>query len=200
MGNCQIWFELVQLKLFFKAQKLMDAKPLEVWENLLKDIFEKYPKQLNIRDLKGQTPLMLAVEAREQMLLAGADANIQNYQGMTALHSACKIRIPKVFDVFCTESSDWNVRTDDGRLPLHTACWSGNIDAVKKLVELARNQLWEKDHTGFTPLELVEYLIENPETLDVLRQQSQKNGYASGTQQELEKILVVLEQSLSIKY
>ena len=170
---------------------------------ILKDIFEKYPKQLNITDLKGQTPLMLAVEAREtllveQMLAAGADANIQNYQGMTALHTACKISSPKVFDIFCTESSDWNLRTMDGRLPLHTACWSGNIYAVKKLVELVPNQLWEKDHAGFTPLELVEYLIETPEALDLLRQQSRKNGYSCGAQQELEKILEVLEQNLSM--
>src|SRR5690606_1010523 len=83
-GNSML---MLMLKLFLKAQKVMDAKILEVWETLLKDIFEKYPKQLNIPDLKGQTPLMLAVEAREtllveQMLVAGADANIQNYQGM----------------------------------------------------------------------------------------------------------------------
>lgn len=199
-GNSML---MLMLKLFLKAQKVMDAKIVEAWENLLKDIFQKYPKQLNISDIKGQTPLMLAVEAREtmlveQMFLARADANIQNYQGMTALHTACKIRSPKVFDTFCTESSDWNLRTVDGRLPLHTACWSGNIYVVKKLVHLAPKQLWEKDHAGFTSLELVEYLIENPEALDILRQQSRKNGYSCGTQQELEKILEVLEQSLSM--
>lgn len=199
-GNSML---MLMLKLFFEAQKLMDAKILEVWENFLKDLFEKYPEQLNISDLKGQTPLMLAVEAREtmlveQMLAAGANANIQNYQGMTALHTACKIRTPKIFDAFCTESSDWNVTTVDGRLPLHTACWSGNLYAVKKLVHLAPKQLWEKDHSGFTPLELVENLIENPEALQMLEQQSRKNGYSCGTQQELEKILEVLEQNLSM--
>lgn len=201
-GNSML---MLMLKLFLKAQKVMDAKILEVWETLLKDIFEKYPKQLNIPDLKGQTPLMLAVEAREtmlveQMLVAGADVNLQNYQGMTALHTACKIRAPKVFDAFCIESSDWNLRTVDGRLPLHTACWSGNIYAVKKLVELVPKQLWKKDHAGFTPLELVENLIENPEALIMLEQQSRKNGYPCGTQQELVKIVEVLEQAIPLKY
>ncbi len=199
-GNSMLMF---MLKLFLKAQKLMDEKILEVWETLLKDIFEKYPKQLNITDLKGQTPLMLAVEAREtllveQMLAAGADANIQNYQGMTALHTACKIKSPKVFDTFCTESSDWNLRTIDGRFPLHTACWAGNVYAVKKLLALAPKQLWEKDHAEFTPLELVEYLLENPGALQMLNEQSRKNGYSCGTQQELEIISEVLEQSLSM--
>ena len=117
---------------------------------------------------------------------------------MTALHTACKIRTPQIFDAFCTESSDWNVRTVDGRLPLHTACWSGNIYAVKKLVSLVPKQLLEKDYSEFTPLELVEYLIENPETLNILGQQSRKNGYSCGTQQELEIILEVLEQALSM--
>jgi len=200
-GNSML---MLMLKLFLKAQKVMDAKILEAWENLLKDIFEKYPKQLNIPDLKGQTPLMLAVEAREtmlveQMLVAGADVNLQNYQGMTALHTACKIRAPKVFDAFCIESSDWNLRTVDGRLPLHTACWSGNIYAVKKLVELVPKQLWKKDHAGFTPLELVENLIENPEALSMLEQQSRKNGYPCGTQQELVKIVEILEQAIPLK-
>ena len=200
-GNSML---MLMLKLFLKAQKVMDAKILEVWESLLKDIFEKYPKQLNIPDLKDQTPLMLAVEAREtmlveQMLVAGAKPNIQNYQGMTALHTACKIRAPKVFDAFCIESSDWNLRTVDGRLPLHTACWSGNIYAVKKLVELVPKQLWKKDHAGFTPLELVENLIENPEALSMLEQQSRKNGYPCGTQQELVKIVEILEQAIPLK-
>lgn len=199
-GNSML---MLMLKLFLKAQKLMKEKILEVWETLLKEIFEKYPRQLNISDLKGQTPLMMAVEAREtllveQMLVAGADANVQNYQGMTALHTACKIKSPKVFDTFCTESSDWNLRTIDGRLPLHTACWSGNLYAVKKLVALLPKQLWEKDHAGFTPLELVEYLLENPEALQMLNEQCRKNGYSCGTQQELEIILAVLEQSLFI--
>ena len=200
-GNSML---MLMLKLFFKAQKLMDAKPLEVWENFLKDIFEKYPKQLNIRDLKGQTPLMLAIEAREtmlveQMLAVGADVSIQNYQGMTALHTVCKIRTPQIFNAFCTDSSDWNVKTVDGRLPLHTACWSGNLYAVKKLVELAPKQLWEKDYAGFTPLELAEYLIENPEALNMLEQQSRKNGYSCGIQQELVKIVEVLEKAIPLK-
>ncbi len=153
---------------------------------------------------KHVEPPLLAVEAREtmlveQMLAAGANANIQNYQGMSALHTACKIRTPKIFDAFCTESSDWNVTTVDGRLPLHTACWSGNLYAVKKLVHLAPKQLWEKDHAGFTPLELVENLIENPEALSMLEQQSRKNGYPCGTQQELVKIVEILEQAIPLK-
>ena len=66
---------------------------------------------MNISDLKGQTPLMLAVETREtmlveQMLVVGAIANTQNYQGMTALRTAYKIQTPKIFDAFCTESSN----------------------------------------------------------------------------------------------
>ena len=200
-GNSML---MLMLKLFLQAQKVTDAKILEAWENLLKDIFEKYPKQLNITDLKGQTPLMLAVEAREtllveQMLAVGADANIENYQGMTALHTACKIQTPQIFDAFCTESSDWNVRTVDGRLPLHTACWSGNIYAVKKLVVLVPKQLWEKDHAEFTPLELVEYLIEEPEALAILAKISQENGYSCGSKQELVKIVEVLEQAIPLK-
>ena len=76
----------------------------------------------------------------------------------------------------------------DGRLLLHTACWSRNIYAVNKLVELASNQLWERD-AGFTPLELAEYLIEEPEDLAILAKVSQENGYSCGSKQELVKIV-----------
>jgi len=47
----------------------------------------------------------------------------------------------------------------------------------------------EKDHSGFTALELFENLIENTEALSMLKQQSRKNGYSFGTQQEIKKIL-----------
>ena len=60
-------------------------------------------------------------------------------------------------------------------------------------------QLWEKDYAGFTPLELAEYLIENPEALNMLEQQSRKNGYSCGIQQELVKIVEVLEQAIPLK-
>ena len=107
-GNSML---MLMLKLFLNSQKVISTTTLDVWKNFLKDIFEKYPKQLDMQDLKGQTPLMLAVEAREnlfveQMLNAGANPNIQNYQGMTALHTACKIRDQKIFDTFLKASSD----------------------------------------------------------------------------------------------
>jgi hypothetical protein len=200
-GNSML---MLMLKLFLNSQKVISTTTLDVWKNFLKDIFEKYPKQLDMQDLKGQTPLMLAVEAREnlfveQMLNAGANPNIQNYQGMTALHTACKIRDQKIFDTFLKASSDWELKAIDGRLPLHTACWSGNIYAAEKLVELASNQLWERDDAGFTPLELAEYLIEEPEALAILAKVSQENGYSCGSKQELLKIVEVLEQAIPLK-
>lgn len=200
-GNSML---MLILKLFFQAQKVMNTNTLNIWKNFLKDIFEKYSNQLDMKDIKGQTPLMLAVEAKEtefveQILEAGANANIQNYQGMSALHTACKIRDKKIFDAFFMESSNWELTTIDGRLPLHTACWSGNIYAVEKLVEFTPSQLWERDNEGFTPLELVEYLIEDSEALAMLARASQKNGYSCGSKQELEKIIEVLEQAIPLK-
>ena len=65
--------------------------------------------------------------------------------------------------------------------------------AVQLLIES------EKDYAGFTPLELAEYLIENPEALNMLEQQSRKNGYSCGIQQELVKIVEVLEQAIPLK-
>jgi ankyrin repeat protein len=55
---------------------------LEHWRQFIKQLAEIVPKQLDIRDLKGQTPLMLAAEDGDTelvltMLKAGADPDIQ---------------------------------------------------------------------------------------------------------------------------
>ena len=55
----------------------------------------KAPVTLNTADFKGQTPLMLVAENGdaefvEWFLSQGANPTAQDYQGMTALHSAIK--------------------------------------------------------------------------------------------------------------
>ena len=52
---------------------------------------------------------------------------------------------------------------------------------------------------NFTPLELVEYLIEEPEALAILAKISQENGYSCGSKQELVKIVEILEQAIPLK-
>lgn len=161
------------------------------------------PKQLNIADLKGQTPLMLMAEAGDTelvtiMLQAGADPNLQDWQGMTALHSACKSLVDACVDVLLDYPCALDKLTQEGRSPLHTASWAGHTHAAKRLSQLAPGLVWQRDANNMTPLELAESLIEQPAVLEVLAKQRAQDGKRCASKKELEAIVHLFEQILSL--
>lgn len=160
-------------------------------------------KQLNMPDLKGQTPLMLMAEDGDTemvriMLQAGADPEIQDWKGMTALHSACKSRVDSCVDVLLDQPCKLDKLTDEERSPLHTACWAGHVHAVKRLVELAPGLVWKRDSFGHTPLELAEQLLEHPDALQQLAQRRAQDGKRCASTHELEEIIKLLEAVASV--
>lgn len=171
---------------------------LGYWRLFFGQLAEESPKQLNMLDLKRQTPLMLMAEAGDTelvriMLQAGADPEIQDLQGMTALHSACKSRVDSCVDALLDRPCKLDKMTNEGRSPLHTASWAGNVHAVKRLLQLAPGMVWKRDSFGNTPLELAEYLIEHPDVLKGLGERRAQNGKRCASKQELEVIVQLLE-------
>lgn len=166
------------------------AEILESWTLLLKLIAESAPKQLNISDLKNQTPLMLMAEAGDTLLvktflLAGADPDSQDWQGMTALHSAIKSRVDGCVDALLENPCDLNQVTSDGQSPLHTAAWTGNLHAIRRLLHLAPELAWRRNSQRMTPLERIEYLIENPASHQRLLDKVGRQNTRCGTREEL---------------
>ncbi len=158
------------------------------------------PKQLNIVDFKGQTPLMLVAEAGDTelvsvMLKAGADPEMQDWQGMTALHSATKSRVDACVDALLDHPCKLDKVTRDGGSPLHTAAWTANSHAIKRLLKLAPKLAWRRNANEMTPLELVECLIENPNTLQVLAEEFSRNGGRCPAREELIQVAQILEQA-----
>lgn len=171
---------------------------LGYWRQFFGQLSKESPKQLNMPDLKRQTPLMLMAEAGDTelvkiMLQSGADPEIQDWQGMTALHSACKSRVDSCVDVLLDQPCKLDKLTNDGRSPLHTASWAGNVHAVKRLLQLAPGMVWKRDSFGNTPLELAEYLIEHPDVLKGLGERRARDGKRCASKQELEVIVQLLE-------
>ncbi len=161
---------------------------------------QKAPAQLNIPDFKKQTPLMLMAEAGDTelvriMLQAGADPDIQDWQGMTALHAAIKYGVDSCVDVLLDHPCRLDKVTSDGQSPLYTASWSANLHATKHLLQLAPELAWQRNSQGMTPLELVEFLIENPEALRELAKQLRQNGSPVTSKEELLDIVQLLEQA-----
>ncbi len=184
------------------AELLGEARRFESmlghWRLFFGQLAKKSLKQLNMPDLKGQTPLMLMAEAGDTelvrlMLQAGADPEIQDLQGMTALHSACKSRVDSCVDVLLDQPCKLDKLTNEGRSPLHTASWAGNVHAVKRLLQLAPGMVWKRDSFGKTPLELTEYLIEHPDVLKGLAERRAQDGKRCASNQELEVIVQLLE-------
>lgn len=157
-------------------------------------------KQLDLADLKMQTPLMLVAEAGDTELVkillnAGADPDVQDWRGMTALHSAMKSCVDGCVDALLAHPCRLDNVTIDGRTVLHTAAWATNLYAVKRLLELTPELAWKKDVAGMTPLEVVELLVEHTEAREEHSLEFQRNGGHCLSKSELEKVVRVLQQA-----
>ncbi|MFM5745324.1 ankyrin repeat domain-containing protein [Aeromonas veronii] len=160
------------------------------WRSFIGQLAQESPKQLNIPDIKGQTPLMLMAEKGDTelvtiMLKAGADPEMQSISGMTALHSAIKSGVDSCVDVLLDHPCKRDNLTDDGQSPLHTASWTANLHAVRRLLQLSPKLARQRNSKGMTPLERISYLIDNPEALSLLANQRAQNGQRCATKQEL---------------
>lgn len=182
-----------------KEQDKFEAM-LEHWRQAIGLLAQQAPKQLNIPDFKKQTPLMLMTESGDTeltriMLLAGADPEMQDWQGMTALHSAIKSRVDSCVDALLNHPCRLDKLTFDGQSPLHTAAWNGNLHATRRLLQLAPELAWQRNAQGMTPLERIEYLINNPRAIQHLAKELELQGRRCATKDELVKVVNLLEKA-----
>ncbi len=173
------------------------------WRSFIGQLAQESPKQLNIPDIKGQTPLMLMAEKGDTelvtiMLKAGADPEIQSSSGMTALHSAIKSGVDSCVDILLDHPCKRDNLTDDGQSPLHTASWTANLHAVRRLLQLSPKLARQRNSQGMTPLEWINHLIDNPEALSLLANQRAQNGLRCATKQELLVTADLLAQAMSV--
>lgn len=174
---------------------------LEFWITALREFVSKAPaKQLNITDLKGQTPLMLVAEEGNTqlvklMLHTGADPDIQDYHGRTALVSAIKSGVTTCIDALLDYPCCTNKIIYGRRSVLHTAAWTCDLHSVKRLLELAPLLAWQRDDNGDTPLEYVERLLEDPTVLQDLTKKLTENGRRTPSKEEFKAVVSMLENA-----
>jgi len=127
------------------------------------DSFDDY---INSIDKNGQTPLMMGVwpysaevETLQKLLLFGANTDIQNENGDTALHIAISApwskdnsgRDAKYVKILLKGGANPNISNASGETPLHLASAAGNNVSIKTLLKY-KADINAQDNNGWTPL------------------------------------------------
>lgn len=211
-GN-SVLMALLKMRHFFQAvpQGTLPEQQAEAWNTMLQNwrwvirniALQATPKQLDLQDLKGQTPLMLMAEDGDAelvaaLLQAGANPDLQDIRGLTALHSACKSHVDACVDALLDHPCQLTITTHkEQRSALHTASWAGHVHAAKRLSQLAPALVRSRDVLGQTPLEMAEGLLEHPAHLHALSEERARSGGRCATNSELQEIVQVLEVALA---
>ena len=98
-------------------------------------------------------------ETVQDLLDQGADVNISNYKGQTALHCAAKAGFVEPVRILLAHGANVNARDRDGDTPLHSACRSSikNHDRLQHVVDhLLKSgaDLGAKNNLGRTPTQV----------------------------------------------
>ncbi len=128
-------------------------------------ILERTPSAIDGRDASGQAPLHLAlrnlhVEAGEHLLTAGANVNVKDKHGSTALHvllavARGKKEVPRrqrsLVALLLQRGADVRATDGHGKTPLHIAVSTGRRALLNMLLR-AGADIAAVDHLGRTPL------------------------------------------------
>ena len=131
----------------------LEARYPEVEEALLK----RPELDPNVGGLLGR-PILLAYvwrdnqKATERLLALGANVNLQDKDGDTALHGAAETGNVEIIRMLLDKGANPNAKNQQGGTPLMWAAVFGNGDAVRLLLSRGANASL-KDNDGITALE-----------------------------------------------
>lgn len=148
----------------------LKARIKRTYKEATKLIIEEFPKLVNVADFKAQTPLMVAAHYKDKELVkmlldTGADINLQDFHGRTAVHAACASRSFDCTLLLLDHGKIDIEKTDDGNSNiLHTAAKMGHPAIVQKITSLFPELADRKDMNEQTPLDIVNSTLSDLES------------------------------------
>ncbi|EER15049.1 ankyrin-repeat protein, putative [Perkinsus marinus ATCC 50983] len=108
--------------------------------NEVETLIEKKKHQINQADSEGMTPLMVAVKQGHmdvaELLLPVSDVHAIDKEEWTVMHWACEVGRLAFVKRLCKEHCELLTMKDKrGLSPLHIACWQGNEELAKILLQ-----------------------------------------------------------------
>lgn len=135
----------------YKEVRKYDYSYIIQIEDLLRD-------GINVRDEKGDTALMISTDNNypditKAILDEGADVNIKNFNGNTALMSAAMNghNEPAILYTMISKGADVNQKNNESQTALMMASRSGNVEMVKIFISKGAD-INANDELGQTPL------------------------------------------------
>ena len=148
-----------------EGELLKMEQSLGNWRHAIGLLATAWPNQVNATDFKRQTPLMLAADAGDAVLVqvflsSGANLDAQDYLGRTALHAAVAARSAPCVAALLERRPDLaRVCADNGHHALHTATSLGYADIAAMLISHAPQLATQVNGQGRTALELLQAAI-----------------------------------------
>ena len=150
-------------------------------------LFKRYgipPKDINEKSHMGWPDLVYACRGDNgehpdevrRLLELGADIDVQNYKGKTALHCAAKAGFLKVINLLIGKGATVDATDNDGETPLFEAIRSTIKDSNKQRTALealivAGANMKVKNRQGLTPLQVADRMrrVEAGKVVELLR-------------------------------
>lgn len=143
-GNADILRLLLEAGLDVTQRTMLQG---DVGNPQMLELLQSYGAQIDIDASENGWPSLVYVcrgdrggnpQTVQDLLDQGADVNITNYKGQTALHCAAKAGFVEPVRILLARGADVNAQDRDGDTPLHTACRSSikNHKHLQQVVDL----------------------------------------------------------------
>jgi hypothetical protein len=167
------------------------------WRKAICLMIGVWPRLVNVQDFKLQTPLMLAanhgdIVVLQKLLDENSDVMSQDFKGRTALHAAVAANALQCVEVLLAHNAAIvGLLADEDQSALHTAVRVGNPEIVSVLIKHAPQLKQFRNTRNQTALALASELI-SPDIMKIHFEAMMKEGRKISTLTDFKNVINIL--------